>query len=228
MKLVSVVMPTRGRREWAKQAVECYLAQTYEARELVILDDEDDRSFPDPAWLNAHPSIRYITARRMTVPRKRNIVNMSTKGELICHFDSDDWQHPDRLAQQVRFLEESGKGMVGFYDLWMVRGGEAFLYKGPRFEPCGSSQLYTRELWMKFRFDENIKVGSDMTFARHAYRIREVATMDPGQLLVMRVHDGNTSKKQLRDRDHYKPVDWTALPELFRQWHDAPVVTSIA
>ena len=48
MILVSAIMPTRSRPALSRAALNCFLAQTYEPRELVILDDDDDPSFLDP------------------------------------------------------------------------------------------------------------------------------------------------------------------------------------
>ena len=44
--LISAIMPTRSRPPLSQVALDCFLAQTYEPRELVIIDDEDDPSFP--------------------------------------------------------------------------------------------------------------------------------------------------------------------------------------
>src|SRR5262245_29017995 len=99
------MMPTRGRREFASQALACFLAQTYPAKELVILDDADDPSFPNKEGLpRDDASIRYLVGARRTIPIKRNLIAEAAAGELICHFDSDDWQHPERLSTQVKFL----------------------------------------------------------------------------------------------------------------------------
>jgi hypothetical protein len=40
---VSCVMPTADRRRWVSSAIDYFLAQDYPNRELVILDDGEDR-----------------------------------------------------------------------------------------------------------------------------------------------------------------------------------------
>ena len=210
------MMPTRGRREWAFDAVMCYVHQTYPAKELLILDDEDDPSFPDPSFLPSGQSIRYIRGPKLNIPKKRNKLATIAEGELICHFDSDDWQHPDRIRQQVEFLEASGKSIVGFHSLLFARGQEAWRYKGEENAPCGSSFLYTKALWAEIKFPETVPIGSDMRLGRHASKIHKLKSCDVGELLVMRVHQFNSSPKQVQDRTHYRPIPWTDLPELFR------------
>src|SRR5438128_1089434 len=113
---VSCIMPTRGRREWAAQAVQCFLSQTWPDKELLILDDTDDASFPHAAGIpfpffsnHAGPPIMYFRrSERWSIGRKRNELARIASGEAICHFDDDDWAAPDRIATQVRLLEESG------------------------------------------------------------------------------------------------------------------------
>ena len=60
---VSCLMVTRNRFRQAQVAVECFLRQTFEQRELVVLDGSEEVSFRD--WL-AHlndPRIRYVDVR---------------------------------------------------------------------------------------------------------------------------------------------------------------------
>ena len=43
--LVSCIMPTRGRPAFAQRAIDCFLRQTWEEKELIVVDDLDNRSF---------------------------------------------------------------------------------------------------------------------------------------------------------------------------------------
>src|SRR5678816_1480647 len=112
---VSAIMPTRGRREFAEKAVVSFLSQTYQNKELIIFDDADDPSFDLKKWPNG---IHYYrTTQRFTVGAKRNICCELANGELIVHWDSDDWSRSGRIELQVQLLEESGLSVVGFKSL---------------------------------------------------------------------------------------------------------------
>ncbi len=92
MKLISSIMPTKGRVEFAARAYQSWLDQTtaYVRRELVILDDEEDPSFPDQ-W-SFPESVKYSRVEgALNIPQKRNLCCEIAQGDIIMHLDSDDW-----------------------------------------------------------------------------------------------------------------------------------------
>src|SRR5579859_455663 len=102
--LVTCIMPTRDRRAFLPRAVELYLAQDYEPRELVVLDDGDDcvrDCFPDD------PRVRYLRGERgLSVGAKRNALCEAARGEIVAHWDDDDWYPAWRLRRQVEAMAE--------------------------------------------------------------------------------------------------------------------------
>src|SRR5678816_1554718 len=108
-------MPTRGRAEWARKAVECFQSQTWPDRELVIVDDADCPSFAEPP---EGEGIRYHQMfRQMTIGAKRNIAVSRAAGDIIIHFDDDDWSAPERMEDQVTRLVASGVGLTGYHSM---------------------------------------------------------------------------------------------------------------
>lgn len=214
MKLVSAVMPTRGRQRYAQQAVECFLSQTYANKELVILDD-----FDQPSFLNGvdHPLIRYYQTENIiyNIPTKRNRVNALVNGEIIWHLDSDDYSAPTRMAQQVERLEMTGKALTGYGCLLFVEEctGKVLQYRQQDYA-CGSSLCYRKEFWQQHPFIENKPTGSDNFLVRAAREAGELDSIEGGTYLIARIHDGNTSRKDGRRRgSHYHSVeDLTGLP----------------
>ena len=51
--------------------------------------------------------------QRSSVGVKRNLACEHAEGELIAHFDDDDWYAPNRLSIQVAALRESGHASAG-------------------------------------------------------------------------------------------------------------------
>jgi glycosyltransferase involved in cell wall biosynthesis len=200
MEFVSCVMPTRGRREYARQAVGSFLSQTYEAKELVILDDWDDPSFPEGI---EHPLIRYHVIGeligKLNIPQKRNRVNALTQGSIIAHFDSDDWSAPDRLADQVPRLLESGKGLSGYCSMWFVNEiGDVYRYKNfPNAYALGSSFCYLKSFWEQHPYIEGKFIGSDTKLCRVARSEDQLISVDDDRHMVARIHSGNTNETQL-------------------------------
>ncbi len=217
-KLVSCVMPTRGREEIGKKAIYYFLAQTYPNKELVILDDLEESTFdkgPNLSW------ITYAVSTSQLIPNKRNTVNAIAKGEIICHFDSDDWSDPRRLESQMHLMQETDKEVIGFHSMLMAdeKEGLGFRFNGPKplDRYClGTSLLYTKTFWQKHPFDESKAIASDVAFIDAAYSAKELATADAGSLMVARIHEGNTSKKRRDNCTNYQPIHWSELPEGFR------------
>jgi glycosyltransferase involved in cell wall biosynthesis len=119
------------------------------------------------------------------------LANAHARGEIIAHFDDDDWSHPNRIAEQVALLQASGADVVGYnealfwqtlnfcnkcgysgslkehafcnYDAYGI-GGIAWLYRCP--SPSyglGSSLCYWRRVWEQKPFAD-INHGEDMRF----------------------------------------------------------------
>jgi Glycosyl transferase family 2 len=60
--------------------------------------------------------------KRHTIGAKRNLACEEARGEIIAHWDDDDWHAPDRLRYQTQALLHRGADVCGlatllFYDL---------------------------------------------------------------------------------------------------------------
>lgn len=218
--LCSAIMPTRGRPIWAAYAVQCFLLQTYPHRELIVLDDGDDPSFP--AGLH-HDGIHYLQlTERLSIPEKRNKCCKFARGGMICHIDSDDWSSPDRMADQVRRLEESGKAVAGYHSmLFHVEHEQRWLkYCGDSDYALGTSLCYRRSFWESHHFrspSDTPHWGEDNVFVRDARQAGELVTTDAGYLMYARIHADNTSIKNISgDQIEYRHVPIEAIPQHFR------------
>jgi glycosyltransferase involved in cell wall biosynthesis len=146
--LVSCIMPTANRRTFVPRAIELFLRQDYPCRELVILDDGSD-SVAD--LVPDDPRVRYVrAARKQALGAKRNACVELARGDLIMHWDDDDWHAPHRISCQVVALREAGAEVCGlrrmlFHD---PASGRTWLYDYPaqrRAWLAGGSLLYTRD-----------------------------------------------------------------------------------
>src|SRR5690349_3155219 len=109
--LVSCIMPTANRRRFVPGAIAQFLAQDYEAAELVIIDDGTD---PVADLIPSHPALRYLRTRRhRTLGTKRNAACEAARGDVILHWDDDDWYAPHRIRTQVEALFASDADLCG-------------------------------------------------------------------------------------------------------------------
>lgn len=207
--LVSCIMPTANRRRFVPRAIRCFLAQDHPEKELLILDDGED-SIED--LVPRQPQIRYIRQTgRQPVGTKRNRACQEARGEIIVHWDDDDWCAPWRVSYQVRELIENGSDICGLDRVLFLEPGAAcaWEYAYPRgSQPWvyGATLCYRKTFWRSNPFPD-ISIGEDSRFVWNARGARIRALPENGFYVGM-VHASNTSPKQVRDpRWHPKRME---------------------
>jgi glycosyltransferase involved in cell wall biosynthesis len=88
MSSISVVIPTRGRPHFLKQAIASVLAQTHAPKEIIVVDDGVGAA---EAVSHMHPSITVLDNRERGPVPARNMGVAHASGEVICFLDDDDW-----------------------------------------------------------------------------------------------------------------------------------------
>jgi glycosyltransferase involved in cell wall biosynthesis len=186
-------MPTRGRRDMAAAALDCWLKQDWPNKELIVVDDEDCRAFPNGLDMeNVHYS---LIKPGITLGAKRNLVCSLTHGDTIVHFDSDDFSTPDRITYQVSLLQSSPKMITGFGTLlfWDVLKQQAKRYK-PTINNyiCGTSFCYRKAFWHANQFkDKQVATDNGMIYPMMSHVLPSPET----RYIVARIHSDHTSAK---------------------------------
>jgi glycosyltransferase involved in cell wall biosynthesis len=195
--LVSCIMPTYNRREFIPRAIEYFLRQDYEPKELIIVDDGTD---PIGDLVPQDDRLRYLRLNeKISVGAKRNRACEAARGDLIAHWDDDDWHAPQRLRYQIEALQREHADVCGinrllFYDAINDRAWRYVYPAQRRFWLSGSSLLYTRSFWAAHRF-ANLNVGEDARFVWSGVRARMIALADP-TFHVGLIHAHNVSPKR--------------------------------
>jgi len=102
---VSVILTTRDRPNLLPVAIECYRQQTYQHRELIVVDDGE--RFPvNPAALDAVGGRLIRVAPGTPLGAKLNCGIEPARGSLCQKMDDDDWYAPGFLASMVSALME--------------------------------------------------------------------------------------------------------------------------
>jgi glycosyltransferase involved in cell wall biosynthesis len=86
--------------------------------ELIIIDDGD--TYNGDLW-NSDSRVRYFRLRsRSSIGEKRNLACRMADGEIIVHWDDDDWYGPARVRWQVEPIlrgEADVTGLINAYTL---------------------------------------------------------------------------------------------------------------
>ena len=147
-------------------------------------------------------------AESRNIGEKRNFGCSRAAGEVICHWDDDDWSAPERLARQIEMLAESGKAVAGFRSMRFTDGESWWKYEGPRDYALGTSLCYRRE-WQQAHPFPPVHVGEDNEFTTAAWNAGQLVSEDAGELMYATIHPGNTSPRSIGSNWHFVPP-WTA------------------
>jgi glycosyltransferase involved in cell wall biosynthesis/GT2 family glycosyltransferase len=199
--MVSCIMPTAGRPEFALQAIAYFLAQDYPHRELIILDDAGsglEERIPDD------PRIRYeaLPAGR-SIGAKRNWGVQMARGEIVAQWDDDDWYAPGRLSAQAAPI------LAGDADVTALRAEVFFDLERWEFWSCsdllhrrlfvhdvhGGTLAYRRSVWGTKATYPAASLAEDAAFLHRAVRggarLKRIDT--PGLFVYLR-HGANAWK----------------------------------
>jgi len=104
--LISVVIPAFNRAHCIGRALDSVYAQGLSDYEVIIGDDASTDGTVEAA-LRVMPSVRVARLdKNRGAAAARNAAMKLATGDLIAFLDSDDEWLPDKLPQQIRFLEE--------------------------------------------------------------------------------------------------------------------------
>ena len=207
--LVCAIMLTAERPALAKRAIDCFRSQTYANKLLLILDTGDAAARGD-----CYGSIWWWQKNvGRTVGELRNQavhLTFQMRPEIIVHWDDDDWNHPERITEQVALLQSSGADAVGYREMlfWREHGapgnqingtGEAWMYRqmNPRYA-LGTSLCYWRRTWERTPFPPKSR-GEDLVWFDGGMNQVGVSSIggdwSEGRCprMIARIHAGNTS-----------------------------------
>lgn len=200
---VACIMLANGRPEMVARAWKSYRAQTYAERVLLQFDNDGIRS----------------------IGALRNEANSKTNCDIIVNWDSDDWSHPNRIAEQVALLQSSGAECVGYNEMlfWkeldVSRTGAhhdkwsgAWLYRAaiPAYA-IGTSMCYWRETWERNSFPDRSEGCDDLEWFNSGVKIVSESAMHEigtSAAMIASIHGGNTCSKI-----DAKAREWTRVPE---------------
>lgn len=101
-------MPTtHARRDFVRQSIKYFNEQDYPNKELIIIDGDDEGGKTVYGVVPVQDNIEYVYINlggaelHLPLGAKRNLGCSLAKGQIICHWDDDDYYGPERLSRQV-------------------------------------------------------------------------------------------------------------------------------
>ena len=120
---ITVIIPTYNRYEFLQRALLSVLAQSYKAKEIIVIDDgSTDKT---SQILQAFPNIKYIYQDNSGVSSARNLGILNASCEWIAFLDSDDEWLASKLEEQVAFHKQNSDVLMSYTDETWVREGRS-------------------------------------------------------------------------------------------------------
>ena len=197
---ISICTPTFNRRPFSPIMIKCFENQTYpkDKIEWIIIDDGTDK-IED---LVSHiPQVKYHKYdEKMTLGKKRNLMNEKATGDIIIYMDDDDYYPPDRVSHAVDILRLNPKALcAGSSEMYIYFKHIHKMYKFGPYGPNHSTAAtfaFRRELLSITKFDENSSVAEEKKFLKD-YTI-PFAQLDSKKSILVFSHTQNSfDKKEL-------------------------------
>ena len=190
---VSCILATGNRRAFLRQAIRYFMRQTYENKELIIVDDSQQSAVdlvPDNA------PIRYIKLDTSTLlGRKLNLGVEAASGRIIQKIDDDDYYQPQFLTTTVGALkgrdpQRAIAGLDGFLVLIAASGVLTFSGYGWF---AGGTLCFYRELWQQQPF-RSVPRAVDWWFLKD-HDLERIKIREPELYILLRHQTGHAWTK---------------------------------
>src|SRR4051794_28992126 len=109
---VTVLMPVYNGERYIAAAIRSVLDQTFSAFELLIVNDGSTDETLEVIHSFADQRVKVIDQQKGGVAKALNTGLAYATGQYIARFDSDDICFPNRLAEQVKFLDYNSDHVV--------------------------------------------------------------------------------------------------------------------
>lgn len=214
--LVSCIMPTYERRRYVAQAVQSFLQQDYPNRELIVVDDGAD-AIGD--LVKGVANVQYVRVPRTSIGAKRNLACRHSRGEIIAHWDDDDWYSPDRLRYQVAPILAGKADLTGLDNAFVLElpDGEFWTTEPQLHQRLfvgnvhGGTIVYRKELWTQgVRYPET-NLGEDAWLLNRAMKQgkRLLRLANPGVFIYVR--HGRNAWRQFAPGKFLDPKGWQRI-----------------
>jgi glycosyltransferase involved in cell wall biosynthesis len=116
--LVSILIPTYNAEKWIADTIRSAVNQTWERKEIIIVDDGSTDQTAAIAQQFASGSVRVLTQNNQGAAAARNKALSLSHGDYIQWLDADDLLAPDKVARQMEALDTVGSARTLLSSSW--------------------------------------------------------------------------------------------------------------
>jgi glycosyltransferase involved in cell wall biosynthesis len=130
--VVSILIPAYNAEPWISDALHSAIAQTWEPKEIIVVDDgSTDRTLAIARQFES-AQLRVVAQKNQGAAAARNKAFSLSRGDYIQYLDADDLLAPDKIAKQIEALGSSPSSRTLLSASW---GRFMYRYYRTRFTP---------------------------------------------------------------------------------------------
>jgi glycosyl transferase family 2 len=151
--LVSILIPAYNAEPWIAETIQSALSQTWENKEIIVVDDgSKDQTF-DAARQFSSRGVRVIQQANQGAAAARNKALSLSRGSYIQWLDADDLLSPDKISRQMAMAEAAHDHRLLLSCAWA-----GFMYRPSRavFNPTPLWQDLTPAEWLIRKLGQNL------------------------------------------------------------------------
>ncbi len=124
--LVSILIPAFNAEEWIADTLRSAIVQTWDCKEIIVVDDgSSDRPLAIARQFESD-SIRVVTQENQGAAAARNKAFSLSQGDYIQWLDADDLLARNKIEKQLEAMGECGSGTL------LSSGWGRFMYRHHR------------------------------------------------------------------------------------------------
>lgn len=151
--LVSILIPAYNAEEWIADTIRSAIAQSWQRREIIVVDDGSTDGTSAVARRFASCEVSVVTKENQGAAATRNHALRLCQGDYIQWLDADDLLAPDKVERQMAALREADDERTLLSSAWAY-----FNFRSNRasFVPTSLWQNLTPVEWLLRKMGENL------------------------------------------------------------------------
>lgn len=116
--LVSILIPAYNSEEWVASTIRSAIAQTWQRKEIIVVDDGSGDRTATVARQFASRDVAVLSTENQGAAAARNHAYRHSQGDYIQYLDADDLLAPDKIERQIVALKEIDGDRVLLSSSW--------------------------------------------------------------------------------------------------------------
>lgn len=151
--LVSILIPAYNAQQWIADTIRSAIAQTWQRKEIIIVDDGSSDQTATVARRFASKQVAVVTTGNQGAAAARNRALQASQGDYIQWLDADDLLAPDKIERQVAALRDVDSPRVLLSSPWAYFN---YRTRRARFVPTRLWQDLSPVEWLLRKMGENL------------------------------------------------------------------------